>query len=77
MPTLRRTTYPKKKEIIKQKRNQAKQMEQEKQDQTYARVAEKNNRKNKTTNKKNRLCTNSLGPNRTNISNHDNGYSYP
>ena len=43
MPTLRRTTYPKKKEIIKQKRNQAKQMEQEKQDQTYARVAEKNN----------------------------------
>ena len=32
---------PKKKEIIKQKRDQAKQNEQEKQDQTYARVAEK------------------------------------
>ena len=32
---------PKKKEIIKQKRNQTKQKEQEKQEQTYARVAEK------------------------------------
>ena len=32
---------PKKKEIIKQKRNQTKEKEQEKQEQTYARVAEK------------------------------------
>ena len=34
-------SYPKKKKIIKQQRDQAKQKKHEKQDQTYARVAEK------------------------------------
>ena len=35
-----------KKEIIRKKRNIAKQKEQDQKEQTYARVAEKNNRKN-------------------------------